>query len=88
MSQDFLSQEEVDRLLKGVTAQFDWELEPNVLRVRGTNFHRVTLNQYGMTKFLRETYQEGEDFIHYRNDMMVTEEVLFMLILKFGPAGE
>ena len=85
MSQDFLSQEEVDCLLRGVTGPIsDWEVIAKPLMIRGCAFHRIDVNSSKVREFIRETYEEGEDYVLYNHDVLVTDEVLFMLSLRFS----
>jgi hypothetical protein len=81
MSQDFLSQEEVDRLLR---PRSDWGVIAKPIVIRGCTFNRIDINSPDVRRFMEETYEEGEDYVFYHHDVMVTDEVLFMLALRFS----
>lgn len=88
MSQDFLSQAEVDQLLRGVTrepteapSKFDHKC---AVKFRNNTYHEIWMNDE-VYEYVTENYQINIDYTEplYHGTRLVTDEVLTMLNLKF-----
>lgn len=85
MKQDFLSQEEVEQLLKGVSyddAPPKRFYEKTELKIGGADYVTIEAND-DVENYIFENWREGIDFCKYGHHVIVNHEILTMLNLKF-----
>lgn len=91
MSQDFLSQEEVDALLRGVTSEpsirNNFDILDSWVIDKQQHFH-IHLNNDKVRNYMEKSFIEGKDFsatsARPKTNYVVTESLLVMLKLKFS----
>lgn len=93
MSQDFLSPQEVDALLRGATRDdsdtlYDFYVE-NSITIKGIHINSVSISEQKVIDWLRETFTENDDFAIdtsrsvYGARVNITDEVLTLMNMKF-----
>ena len=86
MAQDFLSQAEVDALLRGVTPEEDLTYEYDFngyFTLAEHKFCRITSYSNKLDNYLRETFVENVDYAYVCHEIAMTEEAFTMISMKF-----